>query len=107
MPVKTYVPGDLVVEKEGIRLSRGLDVRIIAKAGKPVKLADGTESSEEFHRLPDFGGTFPYPDGGWAYLSNCEVDDKGGGVGKISFNSKGEVIGYQMQLKGTTRNCGG
>ena len=77
--VVTYSPGDLNTTKEGLLLSRGLDVRILARKGKPVQYIDGSTSTEPFHFNPDAGATFAispghplyttYP-GGWIYVSN-------------------------------------
>jgi secreted PhoX family phosphatase len=44
--------------------------------------------------------------GGWIYVSNSESSSNGG-VGAITFDSEGNVIGYQRILSGTRRNCGG
>jgi hypothetical protein len=51
--------------------------------------------------------------GGWIYASNSE-DSSAGGVGAITFDSSGNVIGYQhilglsnSTLPKTQRNCGG
>lgn len=38
-------------------------------------------------------------------MSNSEVDQ--GGVGAITFDTKGDIINYEMILRGTHRNCGG
>lgn len=42
-------------------------------------------------------------------MSNAEIGDGGdpdGGVGRIKFNSKGDVLEYKMVLQGTRMNCG-
>ena len=106
-----YIPGNLVTQKEGILLSEGLDLKIIARAGRKVMLKSGGYSSETFHERPDFGAIYPSPStdsrnpGGWIYLSNSEMKD--GGVGRIVFDRNGEVLWYDMALTGTTRNCAG
>lgn len=41
----------------------------------------------------------------WIYVSNSEVEN--GGVGAITFDINGEVINYDMLLRGTHLNCGG
>lgn len=113
----TYVPGDfndaLRCDDGRLLLSKGLECRLVASAGNPVQFTDGSaqSSSENMHGdadgaavLEDFSGT---NDGGWYYVSNSEIGSGGGGVGSIRFNSAGEVIGYQMDLKDTSDNCGG
>ena len=109
-----YCPGHLTQVQHGLRLSAGLDARIIARTNQTVPLADGTQSAEPFHVRPDHAATFPFGDdhptnpGGWVYASNAEADFAShGGVGSIFFDRYGNVIDYKMVLKGTTRNCGG
>ena len=115
-----YVPGHLTQMKLGVRLSNGLDIRIIANSKRPVPLNDGSRSDTVFHERPDFGATFKVPDssptnqGGWIYVSNSEIEKESsngqsvaGGVGRITFNRYGKVIGYDMILEKTDRNCGG
>eukprot|EP00562_Extubocellulus_spinifer_P025839 CAMPEP_0178677438 /NCGR_PEP_ID=MMETSP0698-20121128/36445_1 /TAXON_ID=265572 /ORGANISM="Extubocellulus spinifer, Strain CCMP396" /LENGTH=758 /DNA_ID=CAMNT_0020321735 /DNA_START=146 /DNA_END=2423 /DNA_ORIENTATION=+ len=103
----TYRPGDLTVSMNGLLLSSGLKAEIIAKSGKPVMYSDGKTSDTDFHKAPDFAGTFSAPNGGWIYASNSEVEDGKGGVGAITFDKKGRVTHYQKLLKGSTMNCGG
>ena len=110
----SYRPGELTVNKEGLVLSAGLDVRIIATAGEPVQFTNRDASSEEvFHGRPDFGGVFPVPEwhkklqGGWLYTSNSEIGDDKGGAGSIYFDRHGNVVRYKMVLTGTSKNCGG
>ena len=103
----TYRPGDLTVSMNGLLLSAGLTATIIAKSGKPVMYSNGKTSDKDFHEAPDFGGVFPLENGGWIYVSNSEVDKGKGGVGAITFNSKGGVVKYEKLLKGTSMNCGG
>lgn len=38
---------------------------------------------------------------------NSEVQGKKGGVGALTFNRKGKLIGYSELLRGTSMNCGG
>lgn len=113
------MPGDLTVRKLGVLLSTGLDTRIVAHTGQRVPYSDGTESPQPFHKEPDHGAAFPVPPasltnpGGWVYVSNSEVKSRDGvpkgrgGVGAVTFDKDGNVIDYQMILKGTTANCGG
>ena len=103
----TYRPGDLTISMNGLLLSSGLRAEIIAKSGKPVMYSNGKTSDTDFHKAPDFAGTFSAPNGGWIYASNSEVEDGKGGVGAITFDKKGRVTHYQKLLKGSTMNCGG
>ena len=111
----TYVPGELTVSKEGLLLSTGLDVRIIARSGEPVQYMNRNASSDDllFHDRPDGAGVFAIPKrhkhlgGGWIYMSNSEVGDEKGGVGSIFFDNEGNVAKYRRVLEGTSKNCGG
>ena len=112
----TYVPGDLTVHKEGVILSTGLDVRIIARSRQFVNLTDGRQSVERFHNRPDAGATFSIPEdypelydkypGGYVYVSNAE-STYDGGVGSVVFDANYNVVDYRKVLKGTEWNCGG
>lgn len=128
-----YRPGELTVQRHGLLLSTGLDVRILARTGEPVAYADGVSTSDApFHAEPDFGAAFSVPpsrasggavgggggdlhlpEGGWAYVSNSEVKPENGksrglgGVGSLTFNADGSVVRYEMIVTGTTSNCGG
>ena len=107
----TYKPGQLAISENGLRLSTGLQSRIIATTGEPVTYKDGSSSQIPFHDQPDAAAVFidysPNNQGGYAYVSNAEVKSKGGGVGSIIFDANGDPIDYKMILTGTTRNCGG
>ncbi|CAB9522525.1 osmC-like protein [Seminavis robusta] len=120
----TYRPGDLTQRQAGLKLSTGLTARIIAQAGQPVSYdtthtnSNRQRSTTPFHFRPDAGATFadtrPFNQGGWIYLSNSEMrpqDPPGGngrgGVGAITFDSRGNVLNYEMRLSNTTWNCGG
>ena len=107
-PATTYRPGHLTRVKNGILLSEGLDVEIVAYSDQPVRLADGTETAEVFHSRPDAGHAFasPHGDGSWAYVSNSEAISDGG-VGAVYFDAQHRVTGYKRILSGTERNCGG
>jgi hypothetical protein len=108
----TYVPGKLTVRENGLRLSEGLQSRIIARAGEPVELkglSNSQVSEKVFHMRPDGAAVFEHPEtGGWAYVSNSEVlETGGGGVGALYFDKDGEVMDYRMLLQNTTHNCAG
>ena len=104
----TYVPGDLTIIKAGLRLSTGLDVRIIATEEQPVQYANGGQSSVNLHLNPDGAAVFLKNDntGNYFYVSNSEVVGTGG-VGSIEFDANGNVVGYNRVLSGTNNNCSG
>ena len=105
----SYHPGKLIYNNEiDLFLSEGLNGRIIAKAQKRVQYDTGDKSPIPFHNRPDAGACFPSNDGGWYYLSNSEggIDNRGGGVGRIYFDSTGAVKEYKMLIKNTKQNCG-
>jgi Bacterial protein of unknown function (DUF839) len=103
----TYVPGKAAVYENGLVLSQGLTSRLIAVTGTPVKYANGQQSDVPFHSLPDGAAVFVDPKTkNYKYVSNSE-DESNGGVGSITFDEQGNVIGYERLLSGTKRNCGG
>jgi Bacterial protein of unknown function (DUF839) len=104
----TYIPGLLNVLKSGLRLSAGLDVRIIAIKNRPVQYANGGQSSINFHQEPDAAAVFLKDNGSgnYYYVSNSETN-RSAGVGSIEFDSQGNVLRYRRVLSGTVRNCGG
>ena len=104
----TFVPGLLVVNENGLVLSKGLKSKGIAKNGTKVKYGNGSLSAQKFHIYTDAGAIFKASDGGFIYVSNSEDQRKGkGGVGIIRFNRKGNIVDYKMILTGTMANCGG
>jgi hypothetical protein len=109
----TYVPGNLETLKYGLLLSEGLDAKILAFSDEKVTfdLDGGGKSKDRFHKFPDAGATFPDErdgnQGGWIYVSNSEVPNKKGGVGALTFDKEGNLIDYEILLKGTSMNCGG
>jgi hypothetical protein len=108
----TYYPGNLTTFKDNLLLSEGLDTKVLALAGTPVKYHNGQQSSIEFHGRPDGAATFrderPWNVGGWVYASNSEMEETGkGGVGALTFDKDGHLIDYQMVLEQSTMNCGG
>jgi uncharacterized protein len=104
----SYQPGNLTEYKLNIYLSKGLQVREVATTNQKVRYSNGRLSDLPFHSNPDFGATFALDDGGWIYVSNSEVKEKGkGGVGALRFDKNGNLLSYTMILGGTTMNCGG
>lgn len=105
---RTYFPGELIQNKSfGLQVSKGLRVRIIGRTGNRAMYGNGMSSLGKVHDQPDAGGCFDQPDGGWIYVSNSEVDKKGGGVGAFTFNSNGDLMNYKMVQTGSNMNCGG
>ena len=108
-----FNPGELTVLENDLLLSTGLTAKLLATTGEFVTYANGGQSLQTFHKLPDFGATFPDPEnpGGWIYVSNSEVrqyEGTGmGGVGSFTFDAKGNLVDYKRVLNGTTANCGG
>ena len=106
----SYVPGELTLAKDGLRLSAGLDVRLIAISGQPVTYANGMTSTVNFHLAPDAAAVFLKNDnsGNYFYVSNSETSAATtGGVGSIEFTADGSLVGYQRVLTNTSQNCGG
>lgn len=105
----TFLRGDLRkdISRLGIKVSKGITVRVVANAGRFVNLANGAKSSLPFHSSPDGAAVFPLTNGGYVYVSNSEVPDKKGGVYGVYFDEGGNVIDYKQLLSGTTRNCSG
>ena len=99
----TFRRGDLLkdVERFGISVSKGIIVRMLAKADRKVPKSD-----LKFHSMPD-GATIIPLDDGYVYVSNSEVDDGKGGVYGVYFNHDGDIVDYKQLLSGTTRNCSG
>ena len=113
-PIPAATPfslGVLAPAKDGLKLSKGLSAKIIARTGQKVSYtspeATSSTSTQNFHSLPDGADTFALPNGGYVYASNSEIDNGGGGVYGIEFDSQGRVRNYKSLLTGTNRNCNG
>jgi len=105
---RTYLPGHLYKHAAlNLHISRGLNIRLIGRTGSRVRYNNGLFSTNRVHDQPDAGGCFDQPDGGWIYVSNSEVDKKGGGVGAFEFKANGDLVDYRMIQTGSTMNCGG
>jgi len=90
-------------DDNGVRLPRGFTSRIVARSGTRPASA----SSYKWHGSPDGGACFATPDGGWVYVSNCELPSGGGGVGALRFDAAGEVVDAYSLLDRTSLNCAG
>lgn len=88
---------------EGLLLPPGFTARVVARSSQPVV----TGSSLLWHAAPDGGAVFPADDGGWIYVSNCELDESLGGAGAIRFAADGSIADAYSILSGTNRNCAG
>ena len=109
-PTKLFIPGEmlLVDEELGIKLSSGLEGRLIAEVGEKVEFATGKKSELKFHSRHDGAGVVNLEDRGYVYVSNSEESKtNGAGVYGIFFNLDNDIIGYENLLTNTKRNCGG
>jgi len=114
-PANPYFFGDefVTVEELGIQMSKGLNVRLIARTGQRVQYANGGESNDRWHTRSDAAGIVPLDpknplDSGYVYMSNSEAnDDEGGGVYGLYFDKDGNIVEYETLLTGTRYNCGG
>lgn len=106
-----FIPGDLSIDQEGLRLSTGLTVKVLAKTGQPVTLTSperqGPTSTIPFHKEPDGAAVFELDDGGWVYMSNSEVPSRQGGVFGLEFDAQGRPRSFSQRLNNTSRNCAG
>ena len=88
-------------DENGIELPRGFRSRVVARARE---LVPGT--SYTWHVFPDGGATFPTPDQGWVYVSNCEFV-VGGGASAIRFDPAGRILDAYSICSGSGLNCAG
>jgi len=93
----------LPADHNGVRLPAGFSSRIVAESS--VSPLGGCEYV--WHAAPDGGACFAVGDGGWIYVSNCELDDTDGGAGALRFNADGKLIDSYSVLQNTSRNCSG
>ncbi len=84
----------------GVRLPKGFSSRIVARSGHDY-------FGYNWHSAPDGGATFAIADGGWIYVSNCEMPDGNGGAGSIRFHKNGKLIDAYSILNNTSWNCAG
>ncbi|KAL9179101.1 hypothetical protein ACHAXT_000143 [Thalassiosira profunda] len=95
----------------GIHVSKGLSVQVIARTGRPVEFANG-ESGEDYLSRSDAAGIIPEcpetpTDCGYAYVVNSEEGDGNGGVWALYFDKDDNLLDYRELLSKTTDNCGG
>ncbi len=89
-------------DANGVRLPAGFAARLIALSGERV-----ANSNHAWHFQPDGGATFELPGGGWAYVSNAELNGTAGGASAIRFDAAGQIVGAYPILEGTKYNCAG
>lgn len=88
-------------------MSKGITVRVLARANSKVNYGNGKKSKLPFHRSPDGAAVFPLKDG-YVYVSNSNAPKgNGGGVYGLYFDHDGKVVEYEALLNGTTMNSGG
>jgi hypothetical protein len=108
---ESFVPGLLSVMAAGLKLSKGLTVKIIARSGQKVAFTSPSMAQDEstipFHAEPDGAAAFALDDGGWVYVSNSEIASRGGGVFALEFDPQGRPRNYAARLQNTSRNCAG
>ena len=112
-PRKSNIPNlantlhEVAVENDPVTrlvIPRGFSVREIVRTGQSAHAA----SSYLWHRAPDGGAVIAMKDGGWVYVSNCEIDEPGqGGVGALRFSANGDIIDSYSICSGTRNNCAG
>jgi secreted PhoX family phosphatase len=90
-------------EESRILVPEGTVPRIIARSNHPVL----SGNSRDWHLRPDGGGIMALNDGGWLYVSNSEIDNGGGSVGVLRFDSNANITDYYSILENTHRNCSG
>ncbi len=108
LPKKVFPQSDkliknLFLEKSlNIDIPEGSSIRVVAESSKKV-----IDSDYFWHSAPDGGACFTSSDNGWVYVSNSEIEKRGGGVGAIRFDENGNILNAYPILKNTSRNCAG
>ena len=85
----------------GMRLPEGFTARVVAESGKET-----LAGKYSWHLLPDGGACFATDDGGWIYVSNCEMPVVGG-AGALRFDKAGALVDAYPILQDTMVNCAG
>ena len=93
----------VLYKNSNVLIPENASIRIVARSQQRVT----AKSQYRWHSAPDGGACFATDDGGWIYVSNSEIDERGGGVGAIRFNVNGDIVDSYSLLQGTTRNCAG
>lgn len=95
---KLYLDKDLNID-----IPVGSTIRIVAQSSKTVI----NNQAFVWHSAPDGGACYSTDDNAWIYVSNSEIERKGGGVSAIKFSVDGNVIDAYPILNNTSRNCAG
>ena len=94
------------IKRFGFTVSKGITVKMIAKADNYVRFTNGKRSNMKYHAMPDGAAIIPLKDG-YVYVNNAEIRDGLGGVYGLYFDRNGEIVDYRVLLSGTSRNCAG
>lgn len=94
------------IKRFGFKVSRGISVKMIARADKYVNFANGKRSDLRYHTMPDGAAVFELNDG-YVYVNNAEIKDGRGGVYGLYFDKSGGIVDYKELLSGTSRSCSG
>jgi uncharacterized protein len=89
-------------EELNIEIPLGSKIRIVAQSSKSVI----NDKTFKWHDAPDGGACYSTSDAGWIYVSNSEIEHKGG-VSALRFNNKGDIKDAYSILNNTSRNCAG
>ena len=88
-------------DANGLQLPIGFSSSVVARGNQIVGL-----TGHRWHSAADGGVTFRVP-GGYVYVSNSEVANRGGGVGAIRFDHRGRIEDAYSICTDTSRNCAG
>jgi len=101
----TFRRGDLTkdIARFGIKVNKGVTVRMVARANKKVSRENKGKSKLRFHSTPEGGVIIPL-ESGYVYVSNAKVEGGKGGVYGMYFDDDDNVVDYKMLLTGTSRN---
>ncbi len=104
LSVSTELNKNLILDKKHkIEIPEGSSIRVAAQSSMPVI----NDQPFIWHSAPDGGACFTTHDNGWIYVSNSEIEKKGGGVGVIRFDKNGQILDAYSILSNTSRNCAG
>ena len=90
-------------DENGVALPDGFTSRIVARSGQEPVAGCGYR----WHAAPDGAAVYAVEDGGWIYVSNCELGGERGGVGALRFDAGARVVNAYPILENTTLNCSG
>jgi hypothetical protein len=107
-----FALGNLTLFENGMALSRGLTIDVLATSGRQISFtspqATSPASAIPFHYAPDGAAVIPDDDGGMMYVSSSEMPAaSGGGLYTLHLDSRGRPKDYYQVLRNTSRNCNG